>query len=78
MRWTALSADLNPIELAWDELDWNVTAKQSTSTAHLWQLLQESLAELSLVYFQSLFEWITRIGEVVISPKGYHFAESKV
>ena len=30
MSWTAQSADLNPIELVWDELD------QPTSAAHLW------------------------------------------
>ena len=46
------SADLKPIELVWDELEQKVKAKQPTSAADLWQILQESWAELSLVYLQ--------------------------
>ena len=42
MSWPGQSVDLNPIELMWDELDRKVRAKQSTSVAHFWQLLQES------------------------------------
>ena len=51
MFWLAQSADLNPIELVWDEHDQKVRAKQVKSVAHLWQLLQESWEELSSVYF---------------------------
>ena len=43
MSWPA---QLNPIELVWDELDWQVKAKQLTSAGHLGRLLQESWAEL--------------------------------
>ena len=32
-------ADLNPIEIVWDELNQKVRAKQPTSAAHLWKLL---------------------------------------
>ena len=46
MSWSAQSADLNPIELVWDELDRKVRAKQPTSATHIWQLLQKSWAEL--------------------------------
>ena len=42
--------DLNPIELVWDEVEWKVRAKQSTSVAHFWQFLQESWAGLFSVY----------------------------
>ncbi len=78
MSWLVQSAILNPIELLWDELDRKVRAKQPTSAAHLWQLLQESWAELSSVYLQSLVERMLRICEAVIAAKGGHFDESKV
>ena len=68
--WPAQSADLNPKELVCDELEQNVSAKQSTSTAHLWQLLLEIWAELSTVYLQSLVERMSRIFEAVIVTKG--------
>ena len=35
------SADLNPIELVWDELDQKIWAKPPTSAAHLKQLWQQ-------------------------------------
>ena len=59
--WLAQPADLNPIELVWDELDWKVGAKQLTNVANLWQFLQEIWVELSSVYLQSLVEWMPRI-----------------
>ena len=48
--WSAQSADLNPIELVWDELDRKVRAQQPTIEVHLRQLSQESRAELYSVY----------------------------
>ena len=54
MSWLAQSADINPIELVWDELVQKVRAKQPTSATHFWQLLQKSWVELSSVYLQSL------------------------
>ena len=48
MSWLAQLADLNSIELVWDELNWKVRAKQPTSVAHLWQLLQKNWTELSV------------------------------
>ena len=33
------SADLNPIEMVWDELDRRVKEKQATSAQHVWELL---------------------------------------
>ena len=56
MSWPAQSANLNPIELAYDELNQKVRAKQPTSDAHLWQHLQESWGELSSLYLQLLVE----------------------
>ena len=38
MSWAGLSADLNPIELVWDEVDRKIRAKQPTSATCLWQL----------------------------------------
>ena len=63
MSWPVQLGDLNPIELVCDELKQKVKAKQPTSAAHLWQLLQESWAGLSSVYFQSLMERMLRILE---------------
>ena len=78
MSWSVQSVDLNPIKLAWDEPDRKVRAKQRTSVAHLWQLLQESWVELSSIYCQSLVERTLRICEAVIATIGSHFNESKV
>lgn len=50
---------LNPIELIWDELDRNVKAKQTTSAAHLWTVLQEwTWNELTEQHLISLVERI--------------------
>ena len=70
------SADLNPIELIWDELDRKVKVKQATNKAHLWQFLQEIWTELTSVYLQSLVKRMSRICEAMIAPKEYHFDES--
>ena len=75
MSWLVQSVDLNPIELWWDEVGQRVRAKQPTSAAHLWQLLQESWAELFSVN-SSL--WWKECRESVIADKGDHFDESKV
>ena len=75
ISWWAQSADLIPTELMWDELDWKVRTKPSTSVTHLWQ---ENWAELSSVYLQSLVEKMPRICEIVIAVKEGYFDESKV
>ena len=41
MIWPPQSADLNPIEMVWDELDCRVKEQQLTSAQHMWELLQE-------------------------------------
>ena len=73
MSWSAQIADLNLIELIFDELDPKVRDKQTTSATYLWQLLQESWAELSSVYLQSLAEKTLWICEEVIAVKKGHF-----
>ena len=78
MSWPVQSVDLNPIELLWDNLKRKVRAKQPTSVIHLLQLLQESWAEISSVYFHSLVERIPRICEEEIAATGGYFDESKV
>ena len=78
MPWPAQSADLNPIELVWNELDRKVRAKQTITTTHLWQLLQESWIELFSVYLQSLEERMVKICEAEIAAKGGHFDKSEV
>ena len=78
MSGPAQSANLNPIEMAWDEFDRKVAVKQATSAAHLWQLMQENWVEQFSVYLQSFVERMPRIYEAVIAAKGGHFDESKV
>ena len=48
MTMPAQPADLNPIKLVWDELDWK------SSASHLWQLLQEIYVYFSLSLSLSL------------------------
>ena len=78
MSFPMQSADLNPIELAWNELYWKVKAKQVISAAHLWQLLKKSPAELFSVYLQPFVKRRLTICEVVIVAKWGHFDKSKV
>ena len=54
MSWSVQSVDLNLNELACDELERKVKAKQPMSAARLGQHSQETWAELSSVYLQSL------------------------
>ena len=69
VSWPAQSADLNPIELVYDEHDQKVRAKQSTRAAHLWQLLQESWEKLSSVYLQVFRKKECQESEAVILAK---------
>lgn len=39
MDWPTLSADLNPIELLWNELKRNVRKMQPTNKQHLWKYI---------------------------------------
>ena len=64
--------------MVWMELDRKVRAEEPTSKAHLWQHLQENLAELSSVDLQSLVERMPRIWEAVIVGKRGHFDKSNV
>ena len=70
MSW---SADLNPIELVWDELNRKVRAKQPTGAAYLLQILQESWWVGNYLLFTSLMERTPRICEAVTAAKGGHF-----
>ena len=74
-RYIKSQDEQHPIELVWVELDPKLRARLPTTAVPLWQLLQESWAELYSVYLQSLVERMLRIREAV---KGGHFDESKV
>ena len=52
-----------------DELERKISAKQPTTATHLWQLLQESWAELSSIHLPSLVERMPRISEAVMNEK---------
>ena len=69
MSWLAQSADLNPIELEWDELYQKVRAEQATNPAYHWQLLQESWVD----YLQSLVKRMQKICEAMIAAKRGQF-----
>ena len=72
------SADINHIELVWDEIDRMDRPKHASSVAHTWRLYQESSAELSAVYIQSSVERMPRICGAVIETKEDHFNEWKI
>ena len=78
MIWPPQSPDLNPIELVWNELDRKVKAKQPTSAAHRWQLLQEAWQNISPDFLMKLINRMPRICEAVIKAKGGYFEESKI
>ena len=68
MSWPVQLADLTPIELLWNKLDWKVKINpeiQLTSGKESWK-------ELFLVYLQSLIEKMQKICEPVIAAKGGH------
>ena len=75
MSYPVQSANLNPIEAVWDDLDRKVRAKQPTSAPHLWKILQESSAEVSSFYVQSLVERKRRLYEAVVAAKWSHSDE---
>ena len=59
-------------------MDQKVKAKQPTSCAHLWTLLQQSRNELSEQYLMSLIERMPQIGSAFIDARGGYFDECKV
>ena len=69
MSWPVQSANLNPIELVWAELDRKVRAKQPLSWVQLEQRLKESWTELSSVYFQSVVKRMLRICAAMIATE---------
>ena len=75
---TSTVSRLKPIELVWDELDRRMKAKQPTSAAHLWELLQQCWEELSEQYLISIVERIPRVCLAVISARGGYFDESNI
>ena len=76
MFWSVQSADLNHIEMVWDELQRKVRGKQPTSAAYLGQIWQKCWVELTSVYLPSLLERMPRICEPVTAFKAGHFDES--
>ena len=77
MFWPVQVVGWNSIELAWDQLVRKLKAKLPKAAAHLWQLLQERLAELYSVWLNSLVERMSRICEAEIVARRVRFVELK-
>ena len=78
MTWPPQSPDLNPIKMAWDEMDHRVEAKGPTSAQHLWELLQDCWKTFSGDYHMKLIKRLARVCKAVIKAKGGYFEESKI
>ena len=74
----SIHADLNPIELLWEQLDRKVREKCPTSTSHLQELLQKASGEISSTYLEKLTARMPRICKAVIAAIGGFFDESKI
>ena len=61
MTWPPQSPDLNPIEMAWDELVHRVKEKQPTSAQYMWELLMK------------LVERMPKLGKAAIKAKVGYF-----
>uniref|UniRef100_A0A3P8RLB9 Tc1-like transposase DDE domain-containing protein n=1 Tax=Amphiprion percula TaxID=161767 RepID=A0A3P8RLB9_AMPPE len=68
--WSPQSADLNPFEMVWDELDHRVKAKGPTGAQHLWELLQKCWKPIPGHYLMRLTERMPRVCKAVIKAKG--------
>lgn len=78
MTWPPQSPDLNPIELLWDELDRRVRKETPTSTAHLWNILQEQWNNIPNETIHKLINRMPRIVQAVLNAKGGFFDEKHV
>ena len=68
MTWHPQSPDLNPTEMAWDELDHRVKEKQPTSALHMFFFFQK------IVYRQI----ISLIIHCITIPVGQRFTYTKL
>lgn len=76
MKWPSQSPDLNPIELAWDELDRQVRKVQIRNEQHLFDVLREACAALNGDYLQKLILRMPKICRAVIASRGHHIDEN--
>ena len=77
MEWPPQSPDPYPIELVWDELNWEVRKLQPTSRQHLWELLQTCRNKISASTLHKLIARMPKVCASVIKAKGGCFEESK-
>ena len=74
MTWPPQSADLNPIEMVWDELNRRVKEKQPTSAQHT--VCGNSFKTVGKAFLIKLVERMPRVCKAVIKAKGGYFEES--
>lgn len=70
LEWPAQSADLNPIENLWSELDSKVAPSGRTNAENFYESLKNAWNHLSLEYLQELVESMPRRLQAVIKAKG--------
>ena len=78
LTWPLQSPNLNQIEMVWDELDFEVKAKQQTSANHLWELLQDCWKTTPGDYLMNLIEKMPRVCKAVMKVKDGYLEEYKI
>ena len=73
LPWPAQSADLNPIEHLWDELERHVQAHKPLpkNRENLWEILQEEWSNIEVNKYQNLVNSMPHRISAVINNKGY-------
>ena len=69
LDWPAQSADLNPIDHLWDELDWRLRARPSGPTS-VCDLTNAPMEEWSKIPMNTLLNFVDRRDEAVLAAKG--------
>lgn len=71
LEWPSQSADLNPIEHLWEELDRRVRCRNYSNKEDLFQALQKEWKNIPLDRIQKLVDSMPNRCEAVIKAKGY-------
>ncbi|KAL1447109.1 hypothetical protein WDU94_001930, partial [Cyamophila willieti] len=71
LEWPSQSADLNPIEHLWEELDRRVRGRQYSNQEQFYEVLKEEWNNIPLSVLHKLVDSMRRRCEAVIKAKGF-------
>ena len=75
MDWPPQSPDINPIELLWNEIDWQVRKTQITTESSMWENIKQVWDNLKIGVLHKLVERLPRICEAIVKSRGGHINE---